>query len=193
MILGLMGGGALLEAVLLCCSCVVPLFAAAVGGALMYRLALLQLWWGRAPASRPRLLWSSSGRQPHACTPSGSGLPHRSPCTSALNPTLACRFDFVRGYGGRYVQHYVQNTTPSFAVAEFWDTLDYEGSIPKVNQDRHRQQMIDWINDGKGTALCFDFTLKGILHAAFEVGANAQRASGSSADAWSASSTPLGA
>eukprot|EP00891_Asterochloris_glomerata_P008154 jgi/Astpho2/8154/e_gw1.00120.89.1_t len=78
------------------------------------------------------------------------------------------RFDFVRGYGGCYVQHYVQSTMPSFAVAEFWDTLDYEGSIPKVNQDRHRQQMIDWINDGKGTALCFDFTLKGILHAAFE-------------------------
>ncbi len=76
----------------------------------------------------------------------------------------------MRGYGGRYVQHYVQSTMPSFAVAEFWDTLDYEGSIPKVNQDRHRQQMIDWINDGKGTALCFDFTLKGILHAAFEVG-----------------------
>ena len=100
----------------------------------------------------------------------GSGLPHRSPSTSALTTTLACRFDFVRGYGGRYVQHYVQNTMPSFAVAEFWDTLDYEGSIPKVNQDRHRQQMIDWINDGKGTALCFDFTLKGILHAAFEVG-----------------------
>lgn len=114
-------------------------------------------------------MWSS--RQIAACRhPRGSGLLHRAPCTSALTTTLACRFDFVRGYGGCYVQHYVQSTMPSFAVAEFWDTLDYEGSIPKVNQDRHRQQMIDWINDGKGTALCFDFTLKGILHAAFEVG-----------------------
>ena len=114
-------------------------------------------------------MWSV--RQVAACRgPMGSALPPRSPCASALTTPLPCRFDFVRGYGGRYVQHYVQKSVPSFAVAEFWDTLDYEGSIPKVNQDRHRQQMIDWINDGKGTALCFDFTLKGILHAAFEVG-----------------------
>ena len=69
--LGLMGGGELLEAVLLCCSCVVPLFAAAVGGALMLQVGLPAALVGPCPIqhSRPRLMWSFSGRQLHACTP----------------------------------------------------------------------------------------------------------------------------
>lgn len=75
----------------------------------------------------------------------------------------------MRGYGGKYAREYMTSTDPQFAVAEYWDTLDYDGGIPKRNQDRHRQQMIDWISDAGGAATAFDMTTKGILHAVFEV------------------------
>lgn len=79
------------------------------------------------------------------------------------------RFDFVRGYGGQFVREYVLETEPHFVVGEYWDSLDYDGGIPKLNQDRHRQQTIDWITAAGGAATAFDCTTKGILHAVFEV------------------------
>ena len=81
----------------------------------------------------------------------------------------ACRFDFVRGYGGQFVREYVLATEPHFVVGEYWDSLDYDGNVPKLNQDRHRQQTIDWITAAGGAATAFDVTTKGILHAVFEV------------------------
>lgn len=83
--------------------------------------------------------------------------------------TSAYRFDFVRGYGGQFVREYVLATEPYFAVGEYWDSLDYDGNVPKLNQDRHRQQTIDWITAAGGAATAFDVTTKGILHAVFEV------------------------
>ena len=80
------------------------------------------------------------------------------------------RFDFVRGYGGQFVREYVLATEPHYVVGEYWDSLDYDGSVPRINQDRHRQQTIDWITAAGGTATAFDVTTKGILHAVFEVG-----------------------
>lgn len=80
-----------------------------------------------------------------------------------------CRFDFVRGYGGQFVREYVLATEPHFVVGEYWDSLDYDGSVPRINQNRHRQQTIDWITAAGGAATAFDVTTKGILHAVFEV------------------------
>jgi len=40
--------------------------------------------------------------------------------------------------------------------------------LSRVWQDRHRQQIIDWINAAGGTATAFDVTTKGIMHAVFE-------------------------
>lgn len=40
--------------------------------------------------------------------------------------------------------------------------------VSHVWQDRHRQQIIDWINAAGGTATAFDVTTKGIMHAVFE-------------------------
>lgn len=81
------------------------------------------------------------------------------------------RFDFVRGYGGQFVREYVLATEPHYVVGEYWDSLDYDGSVPRINQDRHRQQTIDWITAAGGAATAFDVTTKGILHAVFEVSA----------------------
>jgi hypothetical protein len=84
---------------------------------------------------------------------------------------VMCRFDFVRGYGGQFVREYVLATEPHYVVGEYWDSLDYDGSVPRINQDRHRQQTVDWITAAGGAATAFDVTTKGILHAVFEVSA----------------------
>ncbi|KAK9863004.1 hypothetical protein WJX84_002802 [Apatococcus fuscideae] len=78
------------------------------------------------------------------------------------------RFDFVKGYDGSHVRDYVEATAPYFVIGEFWDTLSYEGALPKHNQDAHRQRTINWLNAAGGRATAFDVTLKGILHAVFE-------------------------
>jgi hypothetical protein len=45
---------------------------------------------------------------------------------------------------------------------------DMSKEHPCVPQDRHRQQIIDWINAAEGTGTAFDVTTKGIMHAVFE-------------------------
>lgn len=79
------------------------------------------------------------------------------------------RFDFVRGYSGVHAADYVAATAPEFNVGEFWDSLAYDGSIPRRNQDAHRQRTVNWLNQASGASTAFDVTTKGILHAVFEV------------------------
>ena len=79
------------------------------------------------------------------------------------------RFDYVKGFSGRHVADYVAATNPCFVVGEFWDSLAYDGSVPKQNQDAHRQRTVNWLNTAQGGATAFDVTTKGILHAVFEV------------------------
>lgn len=79
------------------------------------------------------------------------------------------RLDFVRGFTGEAVGLYMDATAPDFAVGEYWDTLSYDWQgVPEHNQDKHRQQIINWINAAGGRATAFDVTTKGILHAVFE-------------------------
>jgi alpha-amylase len=75
------------------------------------------------------------------------------------------RFDFTKGYHGRFVKLYVDATVPQMAFGEFWDTCAYSDSVLHYNQDAHRQRTIDWIDATGGTCAAFDFTTKGILQA----------------------------
>ncbi|WP_200849624.1 hypothetical protein, partial [Klebsiella pneumoniae] len=78
-------------------------------------------------------------------------------------------FDFVRGYAGWVTKIYMENTTPEFAVGEFWNSMAY-GSDGKLeyNQDNHRNELSRWVSDAGGSVTAFDFTTKGILQAAVE-------------------------
>ena len=73
------------------------------------------------------------------------------------------RFDFTKGYHGRFSKLYVDATVPQMAFGEFWDTCGYTDSVLNYNQDAHRQRTIDWIDATGGTCAAFDFTTKGIL------------------------------
>lgn len=76
------------------------------------------------------------------------------------------RFDYVKGYDGRWVREYVDATVPEMAFGEYWDTCSYTDGVLNYNQDAHRQRTVDWCDATGGTAAAFDFTLKGILQEA---------------------------
>lgn len=70
------------------------------------------------------------------------------------------RFDYAKGFHGRYIEKYIRATKPCFAVGELWDYLNMD------DPNAHRQQLCDWIDDTKGTCSTFDFTTKGVLQKA---------------------------
>lgn len=76
------------------------------------------------------------------------------------------RFDFVKGYDGKYNALYVNSTVPEMAFGEYWDTCSYSDGVLAYNQDAHRQRTVDWCDATDGTCAAFDFTLKGILQEA---------------------------
>jgi alpha-amylase len=79
------------------------------------------------------------------------------------------RFDFAKGYSANIAKIYVQNTSPSFVVAEIWSSLSYNGDgKPSPNQDHDRQELVDWAQTVGGPATAFDFTTKGVLQVAVQ-------------------------
>jgi len=54
----------------------------------------------------------------------------------------------------------------SFSVGEYWSSLAYGDQGMEYNQDFHRQQLVDWVNQSEGKSTAFDFTTKGILQEA---------------------------
>ena len=44
------------------------------------------------------------------------------------------RFDFVKGYPGRFVMEYIEASSPMTAVGEFWDDCAYTDSKLEYNQ-----------------------------------------------------------
>jgi alpha-amylase len=64
---------------------------------------------------------------------------------------------------------YVDNTAPTFVVAEIWSSLQYDGNgEPSNNQDRDRQELVNWAQAVGAPAAAFDFTTKGVLQAAVQ-------------------------
>jgi len=78
----------------------------------------------------------------------------------------AWRFDFVKGYGSEYVGLYCKKTEPAWAVGELWLDMAYDDNGLCHNQDKHRQDTINWINGTGKLSTAFDFTTKGILQEA---------------------------
>mmetsp|Transcript_13195 Transcript_13195/g.27873 ORF Transcript_13195/g.27873 Transcript_13195/m.27873 type:complete len:729 (-) Transcript_13195:1725-3911(-) len=76
------------------------------------------------------------------------------------------RFDYVKGYGGRFTRAYIDGSVPELAIGEFWDSCDYTEGVLDYNQDKHRQRTVDWCDQTGGTSAAFDFTTKGILQEA---------------------------
>ncbi len=76
------------------------------------------------------------------------------------------RYDFVKGYDGKFVGIYDAKTKPCFSVGELWTDMSFNGSQLNANQDNHRQQLCNWLDRAGDKATAFDFTTKGILQVA---------------------------
>lgn len=66
-----------------------------------------------------------------------------------------------------FVSHMPDN---SFIVGEIWGDMNYNNSELIYNQDAHRQQIVDYIDNTRGLCHAFDFTTKGILQEALNSG-----------------------
>lgn len=78
------------------------------------------------------------------------------------------RFDFAKGYSGTFVGLYCEKSEPQFSVGEVWNNMSYGQHGLEYNQDRHRQELVDWVNATGGRSTAFDFTTKGILQEALK-------------------------
>lgn len=79
------------------------------------------------------------------------------------------RIDFAKGYSAAIAKVYVGRASPGFIVGEIWSSLGYDGDGRlSYNQDRSRQDLVDWVKGVGEPATAFDFTTKGILQAAVE-------------------------
>jgi len=76
------------------------------------------------------------------------------------------RFDYSKGYAGKFTRQYIDSTVPAIAFGEYWDTCEYTDGVLNYNQDNHRQRTVSWCDQTGGTAAAFDFTTKGILQEA---------------------------
>lgn len=53
-----------------------------------------------------------------------------------------------------------KKTEPAWAVGELWLDMAYDDNGLAYNQDRHRQDTINWIKGTGNTSTAFDFTTK---------------------------------
>ena len=80
------------------------------------------------------------------------------------------RYDFVKGYGGKYVGQYNRDTLAEFSVGEHWPT----GGFSDSNPDAWGNTIKNWVQsteeDGGTRSRAFDFALKGIMNTVFGYG-----------------------
>ncbi|GJP83473.1 hypothetical protein CLOP_g13619 [Closterium sp. NIES-67] len=77
-------------------------------------------------------------------------------------------FDLARAFDPAVAHSYCWDTSPTFAIADVWTEMRYQGGYLEYNQDAHRAQLSDWVKAAQGTPLMIDYTTKGILQAAVQ-------------------------
>lgn len=81
------------------------------------------------------------------------------------------RYDFVKGYHGRYVGYYNAQSGANFSVGEYWPTAGFSSTNPSAWQS----QLETWVGQTSETihqvpgkeSRVFDFVLKGIMNTVF--------------------------
>ena len=76
------------------------------------------------------------------------------------------RYDYVKGFAGKYVGQYNAGSDAEFSVGEFWPTAGYDASNP----NNWGNQIKNWISataNGGQKSKAFDFALKGAMNSIF--------------------------
>lgn len=76
------------------------------------------------------------------------------------------RYDYVKGFAGKYVGKYNAGSDAQFSVGEYWPTAGYNASSPSV----WGNEIKNWISStesGGQRSRAFDFALKGAMNSVF--------------------------
>lgn len=77
------------------------------------------------------------------------------------------RYDYVKGYAGKYVGKYNKETSAEISFGEYWPTTGYSSTNPLL----WKNEITQWINatmeENGQVASVFDFTLKGAFNTVF--------------------------
>ncbi len=79
------------------------------------------------------------------------------------------RYDFVKGFDGKYVGQYNRDTLAEFSVGEYWPTEGFTASNPSAWGNTIK----NWVQkteEGGTRSRAFDFALKGIMNTVFGFG-----------------------
>ena len=77
------------------------------------------------------------------------------------------RYDFVKGYAGKYVGMYNKKTEPVFSVGEYWPTAGYSYLNPNAWGNAIKSWVAETASDGGQYSCAFDFALKGAINTVF--------------------------
>ena len=76
------------------------------------------------------------------------------------------RYDYVKGFAGKYVGQYNEGSNAEFSVGEYWPSEGYNSGSPNSWGDKIK----NWINatdNGGQRSKAFDFALKGAMNTVF--------------------------
>ena len=81
------------------------------------------------------------------------------------------RYDYVKGFAGKYVGQYNEGSNAEFSVGEYWPTAGYNSGSPNSWGDEIKSWISATANGGQRSK-AFDFALKGAMNTVFGNNAN---------------------
>lgn len=77
------------------------------------------------------------------------------------------RYDYVKGFAGKYVGKYNAGSDAQFSVGEYWPTADYNASSPSGWGDEIKNWITSTEEESGQKSRAFDFALKGAMNSVF--------------------------
>ena len=83
------------------------------------------------------------------------------------------RYDYVKGFAGKYVGKYNAGSDAQFSVGEYWPTASYNASSPSGWGDEIKNWITSTEEESGQKSRAFDFALKGAMNSVFGWGTTA--------------------
>ena len=77
------------------------------------------------------------------------------------------RYDYVKGFNGKYVGQYNAGSNAEFSVGEYWPTAGYNASSPSDWGNQIKNWISATASNGGQKSKAFDFALKGAMNSIF--------------------------
>lgn len=77
------------------------------------------------------------------------------------------RYDYVKGFAGKYVGQYNAGSNAEFSVGEYWPTAGYSSSNPSAWGNEIKNWISATASNGGQKSKAFDFALKGAMNTVF--------------------------